>query len=77
MLVTKIYDKIERYDYSILEVCETLHMAKTGSYCDLKYDESILLRAFLVTRIMDWGSPTSPYDRAVWNLMTAVLEEYA
>lgn len=77
MMRTKIREGgMEKYDYSILEVCETLHMAKTGSSDPLTDDESVRLRAFLITRRMDWSATTSKYDQAVWDLMSAALKEY-
>lgn len=77
MMRTKIREGgMEKYDYSILEVCETLHMAKTGAADPLSDEDSAKLRAYLITRRMDWYSPTCDYDLAVWNLMTAALEEY-
>ena len=71
---------MERYDYSILEICETLHMAKTGTADPLTEEESTKLRAFLVTRQLDWHPSHLScvgYDGAVFALINAALKEWA
>lgn len=71
---------MEKYEYSILQLCEKLHMAKNGSADPLTMEESIRLRAFLVTRILDWDKShprAVAYDSAVFGLIHATLGEWA
>lgn len=68
---------LEKYSYSILIVCEELHMIIRGKKSsDGKTDERL---ATLLDRIEHWtvGPPaTAPYDLAVYGLVIETLEEW-
>ena len=54
-------------------------MARTGTADPLTENAAILLRAWLVTRQMDWDKSHGDsvgYDEAVFALITATLKEY-
>ena len=59
--------------FSILESCESVHMATTGAGDFDYYDDR---RKFLQARIKTWTPGKSPkYDNAVKHLIEVVLEE--
>lgn len=68
-----------RYEYSILNVCEELHMNLNNTSDTLSEQDMEMVANYLQYRLDGWtrGIPsTEKYDNAVKELMKAVLEEY-
>lgn len=69
-----------RYEYSIAEVCERLHMGMNGSSDALTDDEEKDLVETLKHRLATWEptrwEPSSRYDAVYRELITATLAEY-
>ncbi len=69
---------MERYEYSIFEICEALHMDHTGAMEGLTSDKKTEYIAALRKRLDEWRDPignTHRYDDAVRELIEAVLME--
>jgi hypothetical protein len=71
--------RLKRYEYSIFEVCEKLHMSKTGAGDQLTENDRGRYIAALAIRISEWrtdpDSSTHGYDASVKNLIVATLKE--
>jgi len=69
---------LERHGYSVLDLCETLHVSKTGSGDHLGGKELARAMSALTNRLVNWqdyGSSTRAYDNAVRQLITETLKE--
>lgn len=68
------------YRYRIVDVCEALHGAHTGSGDGLAPEDKAELRAFLQYRLDNWSCARvqdTDYDRAIKNLIEVTLKETA
>lgn len=75
-LNTRPYKDLQRYEYSLLECIEELHMSLNGSSdCLGEQDEKDLV-ASLRNRLNDWMAPHSPYSNLVKQMLEQVLKEY-
>jgi hypothetical protein len=70
-------DQLEQYQYAIFEVCEKLHMSKTGSGDRIGDEERGKYVAALSKRICNWRTDvrTETYDNAVKALIIATIKE--
>lgn len=68
------YQLKRKYEYSILELCEKLHMANTGAG-DLTTDEFNLYILTLQDRLDKWIESSSEYDEIIHSLIVKTLKE--
>lgn len=78
-----VYDilgkKIDKYEHSIFDYAQDLHMSLTGSADPLHPKEALKIYYFLLNRLNDWQCGIdrfSGFDNAVKELIKAVLSEY-
>ena len=67
-----------KYEYSVLELCEIVHMSKTGAGDKLYGEELGKCTAALMKRLSSWVKGTDGsknYDDAVKALIVATLKE--
>lgn len=65
----------DKYKYSVVAVCESLHSAIKGSGDPLSEEETAELAKWLALRLDRWDSPCSEYDSAVYSMGKATLNE--
>ena len=70
---------LPKYTYSVLDMCQDIHMSKSGAGDPLTPDEALEKITTLSTRLANWeeGSNSSrAYDLAVKNLIQVTLKEF-
>lgn len=66
----------ERYEYSIADYCEALHMAVKGVGIGYGDEQESMIAATLRARLANWHETDSAYDNAYKELIKATLAEY-
>jgi hypothetical protein len=69
--------KYNKYQFSILAICEKLHMSQSGAGDRLTKEETLDLKTWLNERLIDWhDTPQSAlYDNVVRTLIIATIQE--
>ena len=65
-----------RYQYSVLQLCERLHMYLN---CSMEWYDPIgpyVTYKYLIHRKANWRVSRCSFDDHVWALMSAVIDEY-
>lgn len=71
-------EELHKYEYSVLELCELLHMSKTGSGDTIHGKGLGTACKAIVERLAEWEPskvPATRYDEAVRELLRATLAE--
>lgn len=66
----------EMFAIGILQICQDLHMHKTGSGMHLDEMSLHVRHEYLLDRLNTWTEPTSVYDLRVKDLARTTIEEW-
>ncbi len=73
------FERDAKPSLGILEVCQELHMSRTGSADPLSDEMRVAMRTWLSSRLQLWrpsvGEQWRPYDEGIRSLIAATLAE--